>query len=161
MDNRTYNGQAGYEIWAFFDTDEGSWLVAAGWLAGGNSRSQMPAVVLSKLTQTIEIMVRPDSINPLYGVETNQPIDGGEKQWLVQSLSAQWVNQKWPQVAMLGLAQSKDSELVGVGPTIWQPSVMTVEKHLGYAVQWFGMSIALLGMFLYAGWKQDDNNNKE
>ena len=52
------------------------------------------------------------------------------------------------------LAQLKDANIYGVGPSVWQPSVMSVEKHWSYAMQWFGMSIALLGMFLYAGWQQ-------
>ncbi|CNM33109.1 Uncharacterized conserved protein [Mycobacterium tuberculosis] len=29
---------------------------------------------------------------------------------------------------------------------------MGPEKHLGYAVQWFAMSLALLALYLYLGW---------
>jgi cytochrome oxidase assembly protein ShyY1 len=31
-----------------------------------------------------------------------------------------------------------------------EPFAITPIKHYGYAVQWFAMSIVLLGMFLYA-----------
>jgi cytochrome oxidase assembly protein ShyY1 len=29
---------------------------------------------------------------------------------------------------------------------------MGPEKHLGYAVQWFAMAVALFGLYLYLGW---------
>jgi cytochrome oxidase assembly protein ShyY1 len=31
---------------------------------------------------------------------------------------------------------------------------MSPARHRGYALQWFTMAIALLGMFLYAGFKR-------
>jgi cytochrome oxidase assembly protein ShyY1 len=34
---------------------------------------------------------------------------------------------------------------------------MGPEKHLGYAVQWFAMALALFGLYLYLGW----HNTKE
>ncbi|MDN3647697.1 SURF1 family protein [Reinekea marina] len=154
MDNRTLNGQAGYEVWLFFETKQGRWLVSSGWVAGLNTREKMPSFELSTKPQAIEIIVRPDSENPMYGVDTNTPLNDGKSVWLVQSLNQQWIENLYPKKPLLGLAQLKDSELFGVGPSVWQPSVMTVEKHLGYSLQWFGMSIALLGMFLYAGFSR-------
>lgn len=160
MDNRTLEGQAGYEIWAFFETNEGTWLVSTGWLAGQELRSQLPEPNLSQLFMALEIIVRPDSENPMYGVEANQKASDSSSAWLVQSLNKEWLNTTWPNQALLGLAQMKDPQLYGVGPSVWQPSVMTVEKHQGYALQWFGMSMALLGMFLYAGFAKKEQNNK-
>jgi surfeit locus 1 family protein len=160
MDNRTVDGQAGYEVWAFFETEEGTWLVSAGWLAGQESRSHLPAPHLSLQFMALEIIVRPNSENPLYGVEANQRVPESSAAWLVQSLNEGWLKTTWPNKALLGLAQMKDPQLYGVGPSVWQPSVMTVEKHQGYALQWFGMSMALLGMFLYAGFAKKEQNNK-
>jgi len=34
----------------------------------------------------------------------------------------------------------------------WPVVAMGPEKHLAYAVQWFAMSIALFGLYLYLGW---------
>ena len=158
MDNRTVNGQAGYEVWAFFETEQGVWLISAGWVAGEESRDQLPDANLTENFMAVEIIVRPDSENPLYGVEVNQLFLGSSTAWLVQSLNQSWLNSKWPNQRLLGLAQMKDSQLYGVGPRVWQPSVMTAEKHQSYALQWYGMSMALLGMFLYAGFAKKDNN---
>lgn len=36
--------------------------------------------------------------------------------------------------------------------TQWPVVAMGPEKHLGYAVQWFAMALALLGLYLYLGW---------
>ena len=40
----------------------------------------------------------------------------------------------------------------GAYRTDWPVVAMGPEKHLGYAVQWFAMAAALLGLFLYLGW---------
>jgi cytochrome oxidase assembly protein ShyY1 len=34
----------------------------------------------------------------------------------------------------------------------WPVVAMGPEKHLAYAVQWFAMSLALFGLYLYLGW---------
>ncbi|MBF7074424.1 SURF1 family protein [Glaciecola sp. MH2013] len=44
----------------------------------------------------------------------------------------------------------------------WQPVVMAPEKHLGYAVQWFGLGIAALTIYLLSVLKLlHSKNNKE
>ncbi|MEH6472724.1 MAG: SURF1 family cytochrome oxidase biogenesis protein, partial [Halopseudomonas sp.] len=36
--------------------------------------------------------------------------------------------------------------------TRWKLVVMPPEKHLGYAVQWFGLALALLCWLIWFGW---------
>jgi len=40
----------------------------------------------------------------------------------------------------------------------WPLVSVSPEKHLGYAVQWFAMSLTLVVLYLYLGWH---DNNKE
>jgi len=36
----------------------------------------------------------------------------------------------------------------------WQPQVMTPEKHIAYAVQWFGLAIALFIIYIVVNLKK-------
>jgi cytochrome oxidase assembly protein ShyY1 len=38
---------------------------------------------------------------------------------------------------------------------------MSPEKHRSYAMQWFGMAAALLGMFLYAGFARQKESKQK
>lgn len=146
VDNRTHHGRVGYEVWAPLLTDDGWYLASLGWIAGGVSRQQLPAVSV------------PD----------------GERAWLGQwrplsdaiVLAETPLTDRWPQViqkikpdAMAarmereppqGLLQLEAGQ-PGVGPVIWTPTVMSPQKHRGYALQWFAMATALALMYLYAG----------
>lgn len=146
LDNRTHQGQAGYEVWVPLITDQGWYLASLGWFAGGADRQSLPELLI------------PDQ----------------ERDWIGQGrpLSRQFVladtplTDQWPQViqtvepdamaakmgwdAPLGLLQLEASQ-PGVGYIIWQPSVVPQARHQGYAVQWFAMALALLLMYIYAG----------
>lgn len=43
----------------------------------------------------------------------------------------------------------------------WPVVAMGPEKHLGYAVQWFSLATALLGLYLYLGWHTAQNKNNK
>jgi cytochrome oxidase assembly protein ShyY1 len=59
---------------------------------------------------------------------------------------------------VVNLAPEPNSEFV----RNWQPVVMSPEKHLGYAVQWFGLGIAALTIYLLSLMKLfKTKNNKE
>ena len=43
----------------------------------------------------------------------------------------------------------------------YQPVVMPPEKHRGYALQWFGLAIAVLGVGLATSWQREKNYEQE
>ncbi len=64
----------------------------------------------------------------------------------------------WPELNREGFAHELRLE---AGPaayrTDWPVAAMGPEKHLGYAVQWFAMATALVGLYLYLGFNHVRN----
>ena len=64
----------------------------------------------------------------------------------------------WTELRRSGFAYEVRAEAgPGTFETNWPVIAMGPEKHLGYAVQWFAMALALFGLYLYLGW----HNTKE
>jgi len=146
LDNRTYQGRAGYEVWAPMVTDDGWYLASAGWVAATASRSRLPQIELPEASRPWLAQARPLSQAV---VLADSDI---ERHWpqVVQSIDPDVMAEQLGQAKPLGLLQLSPGQ-AGVGPVIWTPIVMTVERHRGYALQWFAMAVALLLMYLYAG----------
>lgn len=146
LDNRTNQGQAGYEVFAPLIGEQHWYLASLGWVAGGPDRSQLPALAIPEGTRS--------------WIGSWRPL--GESIVLAESpLKAEWpqVIQQIKPEAMAGLMGREpprgliqlEAGQPGVGPVIWTPTVMTPERHYGYTIQWFAMAIALFSMYLYAG----------
>jgi cytochrome oxidase assembly protein ShyY1 len=153
LDNKTHNGQFGYEVFAPVMVNSDYFLVSLGWVEGNADRSILPELLLpEKLTSALAV-IRQSPTNPLFGVDANLQHSHNSNVWVVQSLTRPWLEQTLG-MPFSGFLQLKETELNGIGPGVWQPSVMSPAKHKGYALQWFSMAVALLGMFLYAGFKR-------
>lgn len=152
MDNKTYNGQFGYEVFSLLKTSKGHLAMSLGWVAGSPDRAVLPSFELPTELTRQSITLRAAPTNPLFGAETNLLHPTSKTIWITQSLTENWMSDATGQT-VLGFAQLNNTEQFGVGPVIWQPSVMTPIRHRAYALQWFAMAIALLAMFVYAGFK--------
>ncbi|MFC7000180.1 SURF1 family cytochrome oxidase biogenesis protein [Pseudobowmanella zhangzhouensis] len=65
----------------------------------------------------------------------------------VQQFDPVWIEQHYQlQVLPLMLYVTEPGEL----RRDWQPVVMPPEKHLAYAIQWFGIALAILIIFFFA-----------
>lgn len=166
LDNKTRDGQFGYEVFALTQTAHGSVVLSLGWVAGSAERQQLPELNLPPAIVQQSITWRMPPTNAVLDEQANVRHADQPDVWIVQAMTLDWLHQQTGQ-RPLGFAQLNDAEAVGVGPVIWQPSVMTPTKHRAYAVQWFAMALALLGMFLYAGFRSSvskesgENNNKQ
>ncbi|MEL0167238.1 MAG: SURF1 family protein [Pseudomonadaceae bacterium] len=161
LDNRTRDGHAGVEVLQAFKDTSGSWLlINRGWLAWPDRR-QLPTV----------------------------DTPSGELQLLAEKLPAsssgwrpgsrQCDSQASPCVlAQLDLHALRDesgialhdwsARLTGEGTKAalqldWPALPMSASRHVGYAIQWFGLAAALLALFIWAGFRPDHrgNNNDE
>jgi len=152
LDNKTFNGQFGYEVWRLLNTHYGSIAVSLGWVAGSHNRDELPVLQLQTNLIKATLTLRTAPKNPLFDVGANIEHASTTQSWVVQTLSESWIKNETGE-DVIAFAQLLNTKQVGVGPNIWKPTVMTPAKHLGYALQWFSMAAALLGMFLYAGFK--------
>ena len=147
LDNKTYQGRAGFEVLSPFYTDQGDLLIInRGWIAQNAYRDILPGI--DEVNGTVEVR------GAVYVPVGEQFMLGAEESndsWprIIQSLN--------PEYMFSVLGRTTDIFPYSVRLAAFQPGVYvrnwpvistTPEKHRGYAVQWFTMAAVLL--FLYA-----------
>lgn len=150
LDNRTYEGRAGYEVIVPLVADDGMVaLINRGWQPLGESRAILPAIAAI-------------SGDVMIAASVYQPVGDA----LV--LGSELETQGWPKVIqtldppqLAALAGYSDSRSVfpyslrlaegqqGALIRQWPVISTTPEKHRGYAVQWFLMATALVALYLH------------
>ncbi|WP_298633291.1 SURF1 family protein [uncultured Umboniibacter sp.] len=149
LQNRTYDGQAGVEVLVPFRTNEGLVLVNRGFV-GWNYGASLPAISAAKNSKVLG-RIAPVDQNPVL----NQRVDTAST--LVQTRDLKVLSDR------LGAPIITEIRLVAEHPdalaTNWQFNRIGPEKHLGYAVQWFCMSFALLILWIVVFIRSKKNNN--
>lgn len=149
LQNRTYDGQAGVEVLVPFQTTQGLVLVNRGFVAW-NYGAVLPSV---NPATSLEILGRiaPVDENPVLA-----NVDSADNP-LVQTRDLAVLSTR------LGAPIVSEVRLVAEHPdalaTNWQFNRIGPEKHLGYAVQWFCMSFALLILWVVVFIRSKKNNN--
>ncbi len=168
LDNKIYQGQVGYEVISPFELSEPVSMqspgkadtiidyvwINRGWISLGGSREQLPPVppVLSRQRIVAGIDIPPGEAfvlaeEPYRGVwpEVVQAVD-------LERMSARYREDTGVESAPFML------RLVGGSPgllqMIWHPINMSPAKHLGYALQWFSMALALTILYVYVTFKR-------
>lgn len=148
LDNRIRDGQVGVELLQpFLDHASGLWLLLnRGWLPWPDRRV---APVFTTPPQPVSldawVYVAPGETFQLHA-------DPAGASWprLVTTVNPA---QLWRELGVNGFAYELREE---AGPTAyradWPVVAMGPEKHLAYAVQWFALAVALLGLYFYLGW---------
>lgn len=138
IDNQIENGRVGYQVVAPLSTAQGLVLVNFGWVPGTASRATLPSVNLPAALQHATGTIAIPSDNPIIR-ETARHISN--QQLLLQQLDIPRVSKIINEPLLPFVVQ-----LTGPAPPgfirNWQAVVMPPEKHLGYAVQWFGLAVA-------------------
>jgi len=157
IDNRTMAGHVGYEVLALFKPSVGprSVWINRGWVAAGETRQQLPRIapVPGQVAVTGELYLP-------YGepilLAANQAEGSGWPK-VVQTaewpmLSTLWGVELYPhQIRLL-------PEQPGMLRRPWLTVNVTPEKHLGYAVQWFALTMALLLLYIYSSWAIEEES---
>lgn len=150
LDNRQRGGRPGVELLQpFLDQASGHWLlVNRGWLPWTDRRRlpvfDTPAGELALLAS----VYRPPGTAFLLG-------DGAPGQGWPRLVNALDAGALWRELGRDGLAvelrlQPGPASYVGDWPVV----AGGVERHLGYAVQWFALAATLLGLYLWLGVRQ-------
>ncbi|MHC8364535.1 SURF1 family protein [Pseudomonas sp. ZT5P21] len=148
LDNRQRDGKVGVELLQpFQDQVTGLWLlVNRGWLPWPDRR--IPAQFTTP-TQALSLEAWV-YVSP--GAAFQLQADPNTTTWprLVTTVEP---SKLWGALDREGFAYELRAE---TGPASYQADwpvvAMGPEKHIAYAVQWFALSIALLGLYLYLGW---------
>lgn len=147
IDNQIHKGKVGYKIYTPFRFDDNKIvLVDRGWIAQGQSRSDLPQLnILEKKSRIIATVTSPEQ-----GVLAGSELLTNEWPRVSQTKAVEVIASAFKEpildiVLVLDPGSSQITEFIQI-----KPFAITPVKHYGYAMQWFTMSIVLLGMFLYA-----------
>ncbi|MBA4501076.1 SURF1 family protein [Marinobacterium marinum] len=140
LDNRTWQGRAGYEVVVPIRVDEGRWwLGSLGWVAAPPRRDQLPVVELSRRRVRVEgVLSRPlESVT----LAASQVEPGWPRR--IQSLDMKQIHAALavPVEHLVLHLKTAVSEVILPRERIY--TGIEPERHLGYAVQWFGLALAL------------------
>jgi surfeit locus 1 family protein len=150
LDNRVFKGRAGYHVYTLLETanpNQGTLLVNRGWIDAGPSRTFLPDVPAPDglvelsgrldLPESVALKLDNDQLASIAPVVVVQHLDLAE---LKSSIGRE----------LLPFALVLDDGQPGVLQRDWSESPgMTPQKHVGYAVQWFALAVALL--IIYVG----------
>lgn len=146
LDNRILNGRVGYEVLTPLETNDGLILANFGWLPAGATRQDLPSVELPTGLVELTGIVSVPQANPMIR-ETAEP--GQAWPVVIQQTDVQvftnFLNRSVVEFVML----VDENHPIGFERN-WQPVVMPPEKHVAYAIQWFGLAIACFIVFVFA-----------
>ncbi|MCC2617007.1 SURF1 family protein [Aestuariibacter halophilus] len=148
IDNKLHRGQPGYYVVRLLDSTEGVIAVNLGWIAAPRQRDVLPT------------LPQADPLLPLTGVAwqvTDNPMIretatvSAEPEWPVRLQQIDLaVMGKWAGLPLMPLVVLSDARDNSPYVREWQPVVMPPEKHIAYAIQWFGMALACMVVFVVA-----------
>lgn len=146
LDNRLYQGRAGFHVVVPLQMTGDAVLVNRGWLAGDPDRRNTPYVTVPSHGVVVEgILVRAQS---RYMELTEQTVDG----MVWQNLDLKRYRELYPKpLSDWLLMQTND-----VGDKLvrdWPKPDTGVEKHISYAGQWFALAATALAMTLIYLWR--------
>lgn len=152
LDNKVRHGRAGYEVLSSFLSLSGEVvLVNRGWLPAERYRSELPSIVtpsglvriLGEFYQSAGqgMMLQPQQISGIWPLRIQQ-ID-----WpLIETALGR-------QVEIEHTLRLLDDAQPGAYQTGWPLTSILPEKHMGYAYQWFALSVTLVLLSLWASYK--------
>lgn len=162
IDNIVVDGQAGaYVISPMVLSDGQTLLINRGWIPLTSERT--PAVPLTVPPGVQTVIGRVGKL-PVGGLKLGDNPTTTER-WpplLVFPTMAELSNlldlkpKNWVLLSTTPLADESESFV-----RRWAPGGLPPERHMGYAVQWFAMSIALTLLMVGAWWRTRSKNNRE
>lgn len=154
IDNQIVNGKVGYFVLTpfFIQGRNQAILINRGWIEMGHDRNELPDIGISQEWTTVSGRLNqfPAVGIKLKGAEI--PSDGWPS--LVQVAEADVLSEKlgYP---VYHFQLELDPEQPNGYLRQWRiDTPIPPEKHVAYAVQWFGLALALTGLFLWNSFKK-------
>ncbi len=157
LDNQIYQGKPGYAVIVPVRSEGQQFLTNLGWVAAPSQRDQLPVIQLPSQPVTVDGVISVPGNNRLISETATQfntfPLR--LQQIDIAKLNLQW-GTSMPNILVQRIASTPD--LAGFTPN-WQAVVMPPEKHLGYAIQWFGLALAAVVIFFSVLLRRVKNND--
>jgi len=148
IDNRVYNGRPGFHVVSALTLDDGRVvLVNRGWTPARSNRSDLPRVPPPDGAARVEGVVHYPEARPFRLAA--DPAEGHLRQHLVaEEIGAAIGRAVMPWVVLQ--APEAAEPLV----RDWPRPDAGIDRHRGYAVQWFGLATLAAGLTGFFGWRQ-------
>lgn len=149
LDNKTQQGKFGYEILALFQSSQNKLVIVNfGWIQGFADRSKLPQISIPKGPQQLSGRIYFSDQNRFVAHESMSFAKTSVIPQIAFSEMAQEIVQYAPDLQLLPYTvQLSETNDFGFSRN-WHGELMPPEKHIGYAVQWFAMALAILVIFL-------------
>jgi len=153
LDNQVNDSRQGYWVYTPFIASGSTWVVNRGWFAAPAGRDELPQIPpVPEGEIDVVAIVWPDTgMLPLFGEAVAEQMN--DNTWRLQRLDFEAFTGE------LNTLELRNLKAVELRLEVLQPGVLLalpqtigfgVERHQGYAFQWFGLAIALIiGYFFY------------
>lgn len=158
LDNRIIDGKVGYFVMTPFHPDgqQTAILINRGWLALGVDRQQMPD--LSMHAQPTEVSGRINRFPSVGLVLKGAEIPSADWPAVVQVVDNKVLSEKLGYEIAAFQIELEPSSAEGYKRE-WRINVpIPPEKHLAYAVQWFGLALTLTALFIWISIKKSSEH---
>ena len=155
LDNLSFKGRPGYQILTPLTTPGGTVLVNRGWVPADGNRTVLPDIQVGGQAQ--EVTGRIDWL-PRPGIELTAASPPTDAPWPRRLL--------FPTSQQIGAQLDlpvRDYQLL-LDPDVangymrdWHPGGMGPDRHVAYAVQWFGLALTVVVIYLVLALKNGRN----
>lgn len=159
LDNVSYRGHPGYEVLTPLITPVGTVLVNRGWVPANGDRNILPDIQVR--SQAREVIGRIEQL-PQPGIRLAAPALPADAAWPRRLLFPTSADVS----AQSGIALRDYQLLLDPGAADgfvrdWRPGGISPERHLAYAIQWFGLALTAVVIYVVlvlrnrkeAGWQ--------
>ena len=157
LDSMTREGMRGYHVLTPLHTDAGMVLVNRGFVAGSADRSQLPDLTVGEEQRQVTGMAAPYFRRGLRLQDA--AADDSWPRRLVYPTAGELrelLDERLPDFQLLLDSSEPDGYV-----RAWRPYGMTPERHLAYAVQWYGLAAAAVGIWLAVTFKRRRKQNAD
>ena len=149
LDNRLYKQEAGYEVFSVFESlNNNIYIVYRGWVSKETFNNQE---ILKNSRVSIEGIYSPFR---RFGLSLLNEAKASGWPKTVQQLDYKGT--------VLDLGEGVKDVVIqlsagspGAYEPIWLPAEFKPSRHYGYAVQWFGLALVLVGSYIYFGYRKE------
>ena len=149
LDNRLYKQEAGYEVFSVFESlNNNIYIVNRGWVSNETFNNQE---ILKNSRVSIEGIYSPFR---RFGLSLLNEAKASGWPKTVQQLDYKGT--------VLDLGEGVKDVVIqlsagspGAYEPIWLPAEFKPSRHYGYAVQWFGLALVLVGSYIYFGYRKE------